>query len=69
MHHKIKFHSLLRRFDTQIFQDPTSYRLYEAIAHASDAIKLLVNEEFGDGIMSAIGFYMTLERGVGLLGE
>lgn len=58
-----------RRYDPYVLQDPTAYRLNEAMSHASDAIKLLINEEFGDGIMSAIGFYMTLERGVGLLGE
>ena len=32
----------------------------EAITHYGNAIKLLINEKFGDGIMSAIDFYMTV---------
>lgn len=36
-------------------QEPSLYRLYEAITHGGEAIKSIINEEFGDGIMSAIG--------------
>lgn len=35
------------------------YRLYEAITHAGPAIKAIINEEFGDGIMSAINFFCS----------
>lgn len=35
------------------------YRLYEAITHAAPSIKAIVNEEFGDGIMSAINFFCS----------
>ncbi|MEA2395255.1 MAG: cyanate lyase [Solirubrobacteraceae bacterium] len=42
--------------------DPTVYRLYEVIQVYGPAIKELIHEEFGDGIMSAISFNAELER-------
>jgi cyanate lyase len=42
--------------------DPTIYRLYEAIQVYGPALKALIHEEFGDGIMSAINFKIDLER-------
>jgi hypothetical protein len=36
---------------------------------AGEAIKALINEEFGDGIMSAIGFYATVDKMTGNEGE
>ncbi len=42
--------------------DPTLYRFYEALAVYGPALKELVHEQFGDGIMSAINFGMTLEK-------
>ncbi|KAH8059844.1 cyanate hydratase [Aureococcus anophagefferens] len=48
---------------------PNVYRTYEAITHYGNAIKLLINEKFGDGIMSAIDFYMTVGGTVGKAGE
>lgn len=42
--------------------DPTIYRFHEALAVYGPALKELLHEEFGDGIMSAINFSMTLER-------
>ena len=42
--------------------DPTIYRLYEVIQVYGPALKALINEEFGDGIMSAINFKLDLER-------
>ncbi|WP_456320083.1 cyanase [Mycolicibacter senuensis] len=42
--------------------DPTIYRLYEALGVYGPAIKELIHEQFGDGIMSAINFSMDLER-------
>lgn len=50
-------------------QEPALYRLYEAIIHSGDAVKALINEEFGDGIMSAIDFYCTLDKMKGNEGE
>src|SRR5690606_22739440 len=37
-------------------QDPTLYRFYEAMMVFGPALKELIHEEFGDGIMSAIDF-------------
>ena len=42
--------------------DPTIYRLYEVVQVYGPALKELIHEEFGDGIMSAISFNMDLER-------
>jgi hypothetical protein len=40
-----------------------------AAALPGEAIKALINEEFGDGIMSAIGFYATVDKMTGNEGE
>jgi cyanate lyase len=42
--------------------DPTIYRLYEVIQVYGPALKALIHEEFGDGIMSAINFRADVER-------
>jgi cyanate lyase len=42
--------------------DPLIYRLYELVMVNGPAMKLLIEEEFGDGIMSAIDFNMEIER-------
>ena len=42
--------------------DPTIYRFYELIQVYGTTWKELIHEEFGDGIMSAIDFDMSLER-------
>lgn len=47
---------------TAIPTDPLIYRFYELIQVYGTSLKELIQEEFGDGIMSAIDFEMTLER-------
>jgi cyanate lyase len=42
--------------------DPLIYRLYELVMVNGPALKALIEEEFGDGIMSAIDFDLQLER-------
>jgi cyanate lyase len=42
--------------------DPLIYRLYEIVQGYGPTLKALINEEFGDGIMSAIDFSMAVER-------
>ena len=42
--------------------DPLMYRFYELVLINAPAWKQLIEEEFGDGIMSAIDFDMTMER-------
>ena len=42
--------------------DPLIYRFYELVLVNGPAWKALIEEEYGDGIMSAIDFDMTMER-------
>jgi cyanase len=42
--------------------DPLIYRFYEMVMVNGPAWKALIEEEFGDGIMSAIDFDMAMER-------
>jgi len=42
--------------------DPLIYRFYELLQVYGPAIKALIEEEFGDGIMSAIDFSMDIDR-------
>lgn len=42
--------------------DPTLYRFYEALAVYGEALKLLIHEKFGDGIMSAIDCTIEVSR-------
>jgi cyanate lyase len=49
-------------FDDLPPADPTMYRLYEVLQVYGPAIKALIHEDFGDGIMSAIAFNAAVER-------
>jgi cyanate lyase len=49
-------------FDALPPTDPTIYRLYEVLQVYGPALKALIHEDFGDGIMSAINFNLALER-------
>ncbi|HYR16298.1 MAG TPA: cyanase [Mycobacterium sp.] len=42
--------------------DPTIYRFYEALQVYGGAIKELIHEQFGDGIMSAINFSVDIQK-------
>jgi cyanate lyase len=42
--------------------DPLIYRFYELVMVYGPALKALIEEEFGDGIMSAIDFDLAFER-------
>jgi len=42
--------------------DPLIYRFYELVMVNGPALKVLIEEEFGDGIMSAIDFDLVMER-------
>ncbi|MGA9870733.1 MAG: cyanase [Rhodococcus sp. (in: high G+C Gram-positive bacteria)] len=48
--------------DSAVPSDPTLYRFHEALQVYGPAIKELIHEEFGDGIMSAINFKLNVER-------
>ncbi|GFG73174.1 cyanate hydratase [Mycobacterium botniense] len=47
---------------TAVPTDPTIYRFYEAIQVYGPAIKELIHEQFGDGIMSAINMSVELHK-------
>lgn len=42
--------------------DPCIYRFYEIVGVYGPTLKALIHEEFGDGIMSAIDFEMSVKR-------
>jgi len=46
----------------EVMSDPTIYRFTEALAVYGPALKELIHEEFGDGIMSAINFKVDIAR-------
>ena len=46
--------------DASIPVDPLIYRFHEIVQVYGTTIKELIHEEFGDGIMSAIDFEMTI---------
>lgn len=58
-----------RSYDPSIIQDPAIYRLNEAVSHFGESIKEIINEEFGDGIMSAIDFYCSVDKVEGADGK
>jgi cyanate lyase len=62
-------HFPMRCFDDDILKEPNVYRTYEAITHYGMAIKTLINEQCGDGIMSAIDFYLDVGTTTGKSGE
>ncbi len=45
-----------------VLWDPTIYRFHEALAVYGPALKELIHEKFGDGIMSAINFSVDIEK-------
>ena len=47
---------------TLVPTDPLIYRFYELVQVYGTTWKELIQEEFGDGIMSAIDFDMSIER-------
>ncbi|WP_327149501.1 cyanase [Nocardia sp. NBC_01329] len=51
-----------RGADPALLSDPTIYRFVEAISVYGPALKELIHEEFGDGIMSAINFKVDFAR-------
>ncbi|GAB1259019.1 cyanase [Aurantivibrio plasticivorans] len=57
----------LEAFPTKIWDqavptDPLIYRLYEVVGVYGDTLKEVIQEKFGDGIMSAIDFSMDVEK-------
>jgi len=59
----------MRSFDPLLIQEPNVYRMTEVCLHYGEGIKALMNEKFGDGIMSAIDFKLTVDKVKGDKGE
>ncbi|KAK9283874.1 hypothetical protein L1049_012129 [Liquidambar formosana] len=59
----------MRSYDPNMLQEPAIYRLNEAVMHFGESIKEIINEEFGDGIMSAIDFYCSVDKIKGVDGK
>ncbi|TVP73103.1 MAG: cyanase [Rhodobacteraceae bacterium] len=58
---------VLQDYPTKIWEqavptDPCIYRLYEIVGVYGPTMKAIIQEEFGDGIMSAIDFDMIISR-------
>lgn len=57
----------LQKFPTKVWEqaiptDPLIYRLYEIVGVYGETLKEVIQEQFGDGIMSAIDFSMEVEK-------
>jgi cyanate lyase len=48
--------------DSTVPTDPLIYRFHEIVQVYGTTLKALIEEEFGDGIMSAIDFEMKIQR-------
>ncbi|KAH9315267.1 hypothetical protein KI387_023894, partial [Taxus chinensis] len=59
----------MRSYHPNLLQEPAVYRLHEAVMHFGESIKEVINEDFGDGIMSAIDFYCSVDKVKGTDGK
>ena len=59
----------MRSFDPAVVQEPHIYRMTEVCCHYGESILEVMNEKFGDGIMSAIDFKLTVDKIKGSAGE
>jgi len=59
----------VRSYDSDIIQEPNTYRLVEVCYHYGETILEIIQEEFGDGIMSAIDYVITVDKVKGSKGE
>ncbi|GJW39488.1 cyanate hydratase [Tanacetum coccineum] len=59
----------LKSASTKFAPDVNHLRLNEAVMHFGESIKEIINEEFGDGIMSAIDFFCSVDKVKGVDGK
>lgn len=52
----------LKTWEQTVPTDPVVYRWYEIVGVYGETIKEIINEKFGDGIMSAIDFTMQIDK-------
>ena len=58
-----------RSLTTMPPKEPLVYRLFEIVQNYGYAYKAIINEKFGDGIMSAISFSTTVDKETDEKGE
>ena len=51
-----------KHWDQAVPTDPLIYRLYEVVGVYGETLKEVIQEKFGDGIMSAIDFSMEVDK-------
>lgn len=51
-----------KTWEQSIPQDPLIYRLYEIVGVYGETLKEVIQEKFGDGIMSAIDFSLDVDK-------
>ncbi|MEW8525562.1 MAG: cyanase [Candidatus Thiodiazotropha endolucinida] len=51
-----------KKWDQIVPTDPVIYRWYEIVGVYGETIKEIIHEKFGDGIMSAIDFSMSIDK-------
>lgn len=51
-----------KAWERDVPQDPLVYRLYEIVGVYGETLKEVIQEKFGDGIMSAIDFTMEVDK-------
>ena len=58
-----------RSYDDDTLEDPAIYRMLEAMKFNGESLKMLINEKFGDGIMSSVDMKMKMKKVKGVEGE
>ena len=52
----------IKEWEQAVPTDPLVYRLYEVVGVYGETLKEVIQEKFGDGIMSAIDFSMEVDK-------
>ena len=60
--HTLKSHPMRGSLDSTVPVDPLIYRFHEITQVYGTTIKAVINEKFGEGIMSAIDFELSIDR-------
>jgi cyanate lyase len=58
----LQTHPMRGSLDSTVPVDPLIYRFYEVMQVYGTTIKAVVNEKFGEGIMSAIDFELSIDK-------
>jgi cyanate lyase len=58
----LQAHPMRGSLDSLVPVDPLIYRFYEILQVYGTTMKAVINEKFGEGIMSAIDFELSIDR-------